>query len=85
MTTPCKRKSQLTSMLLSETSYELDHLNAGLLVWQELANKWQSCAEARKRALDSLTVENRLLRRAMWASGIVSAVVTGVAIVGWVR
>ena len=77
------RKSPLTSVLLNETAYEIDHLNAALLVWQNLANKWQSCAEARKWALESTAVENRMLRRALLASGIVSAALAVLCAVGW--
>jgi ABC-type protease/lipase transport system fused ATPase/permease subunit len=86
------RKSPLTSRLLDATAYEIDHLNAALLVWKEVANRWQSCAEARREALDATELERgrlnaqvRMLRYALLASGIVSAVMAALAVVGWVR
>jgi hypothetical protein len=56
----------------------------------EVANKWQACAEARREALDATELERgrlnaqvRMLKRALLASGIVSAVMTGLAVAGW--
>ena len=88
MTTRCRHASPVESWRMSKSDYEVAHLNAGLKVWQTVANKWQARAEARQRALDSMTIQcrdlgkqKRLLIRAMWASGIVSAAL--VVLLAW--
>jgi len=39
-------------MLLNESAWETKDLGFSVQVWQEIARRWQSCAEARLKLLD---------------------------------